>query len=70
MSIAIYNKSMEFSIIAWEAPEYYHTDKTADWFWTLGIITVTIVIVSLLLGNILFAIFVLIAALRAVFICW
>ena len=46
----------------WEAPEYHHAPKTKDWYWGLGIITVTILILSFLLGDILFGIFTIIAA--------
>jgi len=47
--------------ISWQAYEYEHREKTSDWFWTVGIITVAISIVSLILGDILFALFILIA---------
>ncbi|MCC2630363.1 MAG: protein of unknown function with transrane region [Candidatus Paceibacter sp.] len=46
----------------WEAPEYHHTHKTTDWYWGLAIITITVVIISILLGDVLFALFLLLAS--------
>jgi len=42
--------------IEWEAPEYEHQEKTADWFWAVGIITIALVVASAIYGNFLFAI--------------
>lgn len=46
----------------WETSEYHHTPKTSDWFWALGIVAAACVFISVLLGNILFAIFIALAA--------
>ena len=46
----------------WETPEYHHSPKSKDWYWGLAMITITIVIVSILLGDGLFGVFTLIAA--------
>jgi hypothetical protein len=46
----------------WETTEYYHSPKSKDWYWGLSMITVTILIISFLLGDGLFGIFTLIAA--------
>jgi hypothetical protein len=43
--------------------EYYHRHKSADWYWTVGIIAVASSITAFILGNILFAILIAIAAL-------
>ena len=51
------NQSMQ-----WSAPEYHHQKKTTDWFWAVGIVAISITIVSLLYNNVLFAIFVLLGA--------
>jgi len=48
--------------IEWEAFEHHPHQKSADWFWALGIVAVSITITSIFLGNILFGLFVLIAA--------
>jgi len=44
--------------IEWQAPEFTMTKKSPDWYWTLGIVVLTGVIVAFLLGNILLAIFI------------
>ncbi len=46
--------------IRWEAHEHEHADKSADWFWALGIIVLSGAITALLFGNILFAILIVI----------
>jgi hypothetical protein len=42
--------------IEWTAPEFNYTPKDPDWYWTVGIIITTLVIISILSGNLLFAI--------------
>jgi len=46
--------------IVWETYEYEHSEKTADWFWALGIVAVAGAIGSYLLGNILLAVLIVI----------
>ena len=48
--------------VTWNAHQYIHTDKTADWYWIVGIITITITVVSIILNNIIFGILILIAS--------
>jgi hypothetical protein len=48
--------------IHWQALEYEYHEKTADWFWALGIITIALSAIAVLLNNILFAIFILLGA--------
>lgn len=48
-------------LIRWETLEYEYTPKSNNWFWTVGIIAVGAATASLLLGNFLFAILILIA---------
>jgi len=48
--------------ISWTAPEYMHTHKSSDWYWIVGIIAVTILVISILLGDTLFGVFVVFAA--------
>ena len=50
-----------FSLIKWEAPEYEYRPKSPNWFWSAGIISAAVAAASVLLGNILFAILVLLA---------
>lgn len=46
--------------ISWKAPEHMHTEKNADWYWIVGIITITLAIVSILLDNTLFAVLIIV----------
>lgn len=48
--------------IFWKTQEYIHTEKTTDWYWIVGIITVSIAIVSVILNNIIFAILVIVSS--------
>ena len=41
--------------ITWEAPEHHHIEKSGDWFWVLGIITIAATIAAMFFGNIMFA---------------
>lgn len=47
--------------ISWKAPEHMHTEKSADWYWIVGIISVTLAVISILLGNTLFAVLILVS---------
>ncbi len=54
---------MAANVIAeWEGHEYEHDPKSADWYWALGIIAVAGTIASILFGNTLFAVLILVAA--------
>lgn len=48
--------------IEWDAHEYEHKERSQDWFWAVGIVTFAIAIVSVIFGNIIFAILILTAA--------
>ncbi len=50
------------AIMEWEGREYDHSPKSADWYWALGIVAVASAIASLLFGNILLGILIIIAA--------
>jgi hypothetical protein len=43
--------------IEWSTPEYSHKERSNDWFWTIGLITIVSCIVALWLHNSMFAIF-------------
>lgn len=49
-------------LFEWEGKEYEFREKTADWYWALGIIAAAAAIASLLFGNILLSILIIIAA--------
>jgi len=46
--------------ISWKAPEYMHTEKSVDWYWIVGIISVTLAGISILLGNLVFGILIIV----------
>ena len=52
--------------IKWETLEYEYIPKSNNWFWSVGIITLGIMFASALLGNVLFAILVLIGGLAVI----
>lgn len=47
---------MNDHMISWSAPEYEHREHSADWYWALGIITVSLAIAFVILGNTLLSI--------------
>lgn len=42
--------------ISWEAPEHHHVEKSPEWFAIVGIITLAATAAAYMVGNILFAI--------------
>lgn len=49
-------------LLEWEGREYDHNPKDSDWYWSVGIIAVAGTIASVLFGNYLFALLILVAA--------
>jgi len=47
--------------ISWEALEHHHGGRSGDWYWALGVITIAAVGTTIVLGNFLFAIVLLLA---------
>lgn len=47
--------------VVWEALEYDHLHKTPDWYWAVGIVAGSIALISIILGNIIFAIVVIVS---------
>ena len=47
--------------ITWQAHEYVYREKSTDWYWAVGIITVSMAITAILFNNVLFAVFILLA---------
>ena len=47
--------------LIWEALEYDHVEKSNDWYWAVGIIAGSIALISIILGNIIFAIVVVVS---------
>jgi hypothetical protein len=50
-----------FEAITWSAPEYTHKERSVDFFWTIGLITVIVFVLALWFHNYLFAVFILIS---------
>lgn len=48
--------------VSWEAPEHHHVEKTSDWYWVLGILAVAGAAASIIFGNVLFGIVILLGA--------
>lgn len=48
--------------LEWDAPEHEHKERSADWFWAAGIVVFGIALTSIIFGNIIFAILVVVAS--------
>jgi len=48
--------------IEWEAHNHEYKERSPDWFWAMGIVTVSIAITAIIFHNIIFAILVLVSA--------
>ena len=48
--------------LAWHAQEFFYRKKTPDWFWILGITTLTGAVVAVVFGNALLAVLIIIGA--------
>jgi hypothetical protein len=49
-------------LASWSVEEYSHRDKNSDWFWALGIITITTATVAVIYHNILFSVVIVLSA--------
>jgi flagellar motor component MotA len=49
-------------LISWDAPEHIHTEKNNDWYWAVGIITITATVLAFIFENIIFGIFIIVAS--------
>lgn len=47
--------------LEWEALEHHHEEKGNDWFWAVGIVAISIAVASIIWGNLLFGVLILIA---------
>ncbi len=48
--------------LMWEAPEHTHIEKSNDWYWALGILALAGSVTSILLGNVLFGVVIILGA--------
>jgi hypothetical protein len=53
--------------IEWLAPEYNHKERSNDWFWTIGLVTIIACILAIYFGNYVFAIFLFISGASLIF---
>jgi hypothetical protein len=51
--------------ISWQAHEYFHQEKSSDWYWGLGIVAITAAVLAIILGNTLFALVIVLFAFTA-----
>lgn len=42
--------------LSWQAPEYYHEHKTADWYWAVGIIAASAAVTAIIFNNVILAV--------------
>lgn len=47
-------------LMEWDAPDHLHTEKNSDWYWAVGIVTITAVTLTFMFGNVIFGILILI----------
>lgn len=53
---------MQNSPLEWEALEHHHEEKSNDWFWAVGIISLSIAVTAIIFQNVLFGVLILIGA--------
>jgi len=58
----MFNQSQNQPHLKWEAPEINSSPKGEIWYWSLSVISLILIAISLWLGNLLFALFILISA--------
>jgi hypothetical protein len=48
--------------ISWQALDHIQDPKSSDWFWIVGIVAISIAVLAVFFGNILFALLIILAA--------
>ena len=46
----------------WEAHEYTFQEKSSDWYWAVGIVAISIAVISIIFGNVLLALLILLGS--------
>ena len=49
-------------LVTWNAPTHLYVEKTSDWYWSVGIITLALAVVAFLFGQVITGIFIIVAA--------
>lgn len=62
LQLLIMPQATDRGALSWSAYEHEHTERSGDWFLALSITTVSIAIIAILIGDLLFAILIVIAA--------
>lgn len=52
---------MDSTTLSWEGQEHVHHERTRDWYWALGVVAISSAATSVLLGNVLFGVLIIIA---------
>lgn len=52
----------EIRAVTWEALQHRHIEKSSDWYWVVAIIAISAAVVSIMFGNVLFGVVILLAA--------
>jgi len=52
---------IKINTIEWTTPEYSHKERSNDWFWSIGLVTIVACVVAVWLHNYVFAVFLLIS---------
>ena len=52
----------ENSVVEWDGQTHHHMERSTDWFWTLGLISVVTAGLSIWFNDVLFSIIIIIAA--------
>src|SRR4051812_16973942 len=47
-------------LLEWDAPEHHYVEKNNDWYWAVGIITLTAAALAFIFGNIIFGILIIV----------
>ena len=48
--------------LSWNTPTHIHIEKNSDWYWIVGIVSITLAFISILLGNVLFGILIIVGS--------
>ena len=47
---------MDFTPLKWQAHEYNHYERSTDWYWAVGIVTLSVVALSIIFNDFLLAV--------------
>ena len=50
------------ALISWNAPSHLYVEKTSDWYWSVGIITLALAVVAFIFGDVILGILIIVAA--------